>query len=475
MVAVMEGNRFADELRRWRTARRWSQLELALRAGTTQRHLSYMEQGRSRPGRGIILRLAESLELLLRERNALLLAAGYAPVFAESRLDGPELQPVREALDRILKGHLPYPAIVARPDGELVAANTAIAVLTQGAADHLLAPPINMLRLALHPDGLARRVMNMPEWGRHIIESLRSRALRSPDDNIDVLITELEGYVPPLPNGPDHIFEGSYLTERDASKVFLGIGIAGAGQPKVRGYKGSLQIVHSGDRVAVTLTSGRVAHFTVSGIYQNKFPLSDQTAFITMHEAEQLVPAVNDHATAIYVRTTPGTSAESVVSQLKSLKSGVQFETSATLSSSVQDQIATFNLISNILKVVSLLVAAITVFIVTYVDLVNKRRQIGIERAIGIRSAAIVTSYVVKASCYAIAGIGAGLACFNYVIVPLVRHRPFQFPNGPVALASTWQQIRQNLIILIIVALVSAAIPAIRSVRIKILDAIWEK
>jgi len=164
-----------------------------------------------------------------------------------------------------------------------------------------------------------------------------------------------------------------------------------------------------------------------------------------------------------------------VVSQLKPLKSGVQFETSATLSSAVQDQIATFNLISNILKVVSLLVAAITVFIVTYVDLVNKRRQIGIERAIGIRSAAIVTSYVVKASCYAIIGIGAGLACFNYVIVPLVRHRPFQFPNGPVALVSTWQQIRQNLIILIIVALVSAAIPAIRSVRIKILDAIWEK
>jgi putative ABC transport system permease protein len=274
---------------------------------------------------------------------------------------------------------------------------------------------------------------------------------------------------------PANIFEGSYLTERDASKVFLGIGIAGAGQPKVRGYKGSLRIVRPGDRVAVTLTSGRVTHFTVSGIYQNKFPLSDQTAFITMHEAEQLEPAVNDHATAIYVRTTPGTSDESMVSQLKPLKSGVQFETSATLASASQDQIATFNLISNILKVVSLLVAAITVFIVTYVDLVNKRRQIGIERAIGIRSAAIVTSYVVKASCYAIIGIGAGLACFNYVIVPLVRHRPFQFPNGPVALASTWQQIRQNLIILIIVALVSAAIPAIRSVRIKILDAIWEK
>jgi len=127
MIAVIEDNRFAHELRRWRTARRCSQLELALRAGTTQRHLSYIEQGRSRPGRGIILRLAESLDLSLRERNALLLAAGYAPVFAESHLDSPELQSVREAIDRILQGHLPYPAVVVRPYGELVAANTAVA------------------------------------------------------------------------------------------------------------------------------------------------------------------------------------------------------------------------------------------------------------------------------------------------------------------------------------------------------------
>jgi len=205
MIAVMQANRLAHELRRWRTARRWSQLELALRAGTTQRHLSYIEQGRSRPGRGIVLRLGESLELSLRQRNALLLAAGFAPMFAESRLDGPELQPVREALDRILNGHLPYPAVVVRPYGELVAANTAIAVLTQDAADHLLAPPINVLRLALHPDGLARRVENLPEWGRHIIESLRAQALRSPDDRLGAFITELEHYVPPLPNGPDHV------------------------------------------------------------------------------------------------------------------------------------------------------------------------------------------------------------------------------------------------------------------------------
>jgi putative ABC transport system permease protein len=274
---------------------------------------------------------------------------------------------------------------------------------------------------------------------------------------------------------PENIFEGSYLTEQDTDKIFLGIGIAGAGQAKVRGYRASLRTVHAGDRVNVALTSGRVMPFTVSGIYQNKFPLSDQTAFITMHEAQLLEPAISDYATAIYVRTARGASVDRVVSRLQSLKGGLQFETSAALSGAVQDQIATFNLISNILKVVSLLVAAITIFIVTYVDLVNKRRQVGIERAIGIKSSAIVTSYLLKAACYAILGIGAGLAFFNYVIVPIVAHRPFNFPNGPVTLASTWHQMRQNLIILVIVALIAAAIPAVRSVRIKILDAIWEK
>jgi transcriptional regulator with XRE-family HTH domain len=205
MVAETEPNRFGHELRRWRMARRWSQMEVALRAGTTQRHLSFMEQGRSRPGRGIILRLAESLELSLRDRSGLLLVAGYAPVFAESPLDSPALQPVREALDRILEGHLPYPAVVVRPYGELVAANSAIEVLTEGAADHLLQPPVNMLRLALHPDGLAPRVGNLAEWGRHITENLRGHALRSPDERLDAFIAELEMYVPRLSSGPDHV------------------------------------------------------------------------------------------------------------------------------------------------------------------------------------------------------------------------------------------------------------------------------
>jgi transcriptional regulator with XRE-family HTH domain len=205
MALVVEPEGFAHELRRWRDSRRWSQLELALRAGTTQRHLSFLEQGRSRPGRPLVIRLAESMELSLRERNALLLAAGYAPVFAESDLDAPELAAVRAALDRILDGHMPYPAVVVRPYGELVAANAAQAVLLEGADPALLEPPVNVLRLALHPDGMGSRVANLAEWGRHIVDSLRSHARRSPAPALDDLIAELEAYVPPVAPGPDHV------------------------------------------------------------------------------------------------------------------------------------------------------------------------------------------------------------------------------------------------------------------------------
>jgi len=195
--------RFPAEMRQWRSTRRLSQLELALRAGTTQRHVSFIEQGRSRPGRDMVVRLAESMELTLRERNELLLAAGFAPAFPESSLDDEALRPVRRALDTVLEGHLPYPAMVVRPPGILVAANRAYNVFHEGVDPALLAPPINVFRLALHPDGLARRVRNLPEWGRHITENLRAQLLRSPDTSMEALLTELVGYLPPLPAEPN--------------------------------------------------------------------------------------------------------------------------------------------------------------------------------------------------------------------------------------------------------------------------------
>ncbi|NKX91456.1 helix-turn-helix domain-containing protein [Nocardia coubleae] len=205
MTIAQTSTAFGPQLRHWRTLRRVSQLDLAIRAETSQRYLSFLEQGRSQPGRTMVVRLAESLELTLRDRNNLLLAAGFAPVFPESDLAAPELAPVREALTAVLDGHLPYPALVARPRGELVTANAAFDLFTEGVADHLLRAPMNVLRLALHPDGVAPRVRNLPEWGRHIIDSLRTRAAHTPDPAVDALIEELSGYLPTVAVGPDHV------------------------------------------------------------------------------------------------------------------------------------------------------------------------------------------------------------------------------------------------------------------------------
>jgi transcriptional regulator with XRE-family HTH domain len=196
-------SRFPTELRRWRSGRRLSQLELAVRAGTMQRHVSFLEKGRSHPGRDMVVRLAESMELTLRGRNELLLAVGLAPVFPESSLDDETLRSVRLALDTILEGHLPYPTMVVGPHGILVAASRAFDVFHEGVDPALLTPPVNVFRLALHPDGLARRVRNLPAWGRHVTGNLRAKFVRSPDPSLEGLLTELEDYLRPLPSEVD--------------------------------------------------------------------------------------------------------------------------------------------------------------------------------------------------------------------------------------------------------------------------------
>jgi transcriptional regulator with XRE-family HTH domain len=205
MTTVTRPGPFARELRRWRGARRWSQLELAIRTGTTQRYLSYLEQGRSQPGRTVVMRLAESLGLSLRERNALLMSAGYAPAYDESGWDAPRLEPVRTALKSVLDGHLPYPALILDGRGILIDANAAFTLFTEDCAAPLLRPPVNVRRLALHPDGIARRIVNLPEWGRHVTEALRTRVRLRPDPETEALLAELESYLPAADPGPDYL------------------------------------------------------------------------------------------------------------------------------------------------------------------------------------------------------------------------------------------------------------------------------
>lgn len=181
-------------LRRWRGLRRMSQFDLALEAGVSPRHLSFVENGRSSPRRGTLLRLAESLDLPLRERNELLLAAGYAPVYSASSLDAPEMSAVRGAVRKVLAGHEPYPAVVVDRGWNLVDANAGVSLLTAGVSPELLAPPANVLRMSLHPEGMANRIINLGEWRAHILDRLRRQVAISDDRDLARLLDELCAY-----------------------------------------------------------------------------------------------------------------------------------------------------------------------------------------------------------------------------------------------------------------------------------------
>jgi transcriptional regulator with XRE-family HTH domain len=207
VIIESAGREFPGALREWRLRRRVSQLELAVRAGTTQRHVSFLESGRSAPGREMIIRLAETLELPIRERNGLLLAAGFAPAYPQSDLDAPSLEPVRTALERILRGHLPYPAVVVDRHGDLVSANAGFDVIVRGVDPDLLVPPVSVPRVLLHPRGLAPRIRNLDEWAWHVVDRIRDESVRNPGDRLRRLAAELAGLAPPRPRrlGPHHL------------------------------------------------------------------------------------------------------------------------------------------------------------------------------------------------------------------------------------------------------------------------------
>jgi transcriptional regulator with XRE-family HTH domain len=181
-------------LRDWRRRRRLSQLDLALEAGVSARHLSFLETGRSRPSREMVLHLAEQLDVPLRDRNQLLLAAGFSPAYAERAIDAPELGPVRDALELVLSGHEPYPAVVIDRWWNLVAANASLALFLDGVAPELLEPPVNALRVSLHPDGMAPRIVNFAEYAAHLLERLRRQVALTADERLASLEDELRGY-----------------------------------------------------------------------------------------------------------------------------------------------------------------------------------------------------------------------------------------------------------------------------------------
>jgi transcriptional regulator with XRE-family HTH domain len=201
---------FGEHLRFWRQHRRMSQLDLAQEAEISTRHLSFVETGRSAPSREMVLRLSERLAVPLRERNALLVAAGFAPMYRERSLDDPALAAARGAVDLILKSHEPFPALAVDRHWNLLAGNAMVPPLLAGADPSLLQAPVNVLRLSLHPKGIAANIVNLGQWRHHIFERLRQQVQATGDATLAALLEELRGYPMPPDADATHL-EGELL------------------------------------------------------------------------------------------------------------------------------------------------------------------------------------------------------------------------------------------------------------------------
>ena len=213
---------FGEQLRQWRQRRRISQLDLAVEADLSTRHLSFVETGRSKPSRELVMRLAEVLELPLRSRNALLLSAGYAPTYPERPFDDAELAAARAVVQRVLDCHMPFPSLAVDRHWNLLAHNSAVGALLAGVPPELLEPPVNVLRLSLHPDGLARRIVNLAEWKRHVVERLRHQVAESGDPVLEAMLEELRRLPAPAsaaPPAPGITVAVPMIFESDAGRL----------------------------------------------------------------------------------------------------------------------------------------------------------------------------------------------------------------------------------------------------------------
>lgn len=222
-------------LRQWRERRRLSQLELSIRAEISTRHLSFVETGRSAPSRDMVLQLTDRLDIPLRERNRLLLAAGFAPVYSETPLGAPQMDSIRAAVRQLLAGHEPYPALVVDRSWNLVEANSSIALFTSLVSPDLLAPPANVLRASLHPQGLAPHIVNLGQWRGHLLHRVRRIVELTADPDMVKLADELESYPCPdrqvEPTGPGEIMVPLRLRAPDGSELSFFSMVATFGTP----------------------------------------------------------------------------------------------------------------------------------------------------------------------------------------------------------------------------------------------------
>ncbi len=269
------------------------------------------------------------------------------------------------------------------------------------------------------------------------------------------------------------LVEGSYLESDDRDQILLGIQVAGAGNPAIELYSRSLKRVHSGDKILVTFGDGIQKSYTVKGIFRSEFIQTDTQVFVSETEFEAVNPLAANRASSIRVKINDKADARAIIERIGRLTDGLRILTWEDYAGIMRSMTDSFQAIDTILSAVNLLVAGITVFVVTYIDVTNRRRQIGIQRAIGIMPGCIAIAYLLRAAFYAaIAAILASLV-FLFIIVPVEAKYPFHFPFGDVKLIIGFSTLANSFFILLCAAIVAAFLPVWIALRMKILDAIW--
>jgi putative ABC transport system permease protein len=270
-----------------------------------------------------------------------------------------------------------------------------------------------------------------------------------------------------------YMVEGSYIDPRDRDVIMLGIQLSGSDREDIELYSSSLRYVHAGDKVEVLFSNGEKRQYAVKGIFDTGFLQTDIQAFVSDIEFQSISPTSKNKATSVRVKLDEGVDIEWVISKISLLQEGLKFQTWQETAGIVESMTDTFKMINQILNVVNILIAGITVFIVTYVDVINRKRQIGIQRAIGIKPRSIIFSYLFRALFYAFMGLVVGLLFYNYIVIPIEMRHPFNFPFGPAYLRMSSFIMGRTIIILLVVSLVASFLPVWRVMRKTILDAIW--
>ena len=267
--------------------------------------------------------------------------------------------------------------------------------------------------------------------------------------------------------------EGSYLAPGDTDQILLGIQIAGADKPNLEFYSRSLQSVHAGDKINVTFGNGIQKQYAVKGIFYTEFIQTDTEAFITEREFESIMPKTKDQAAYIHVKTADNADLQPIVSQISKLGSNLKILTWPDYAGIMRSMTDSFTAIKAILNAVNILLAGFTVFILTYIDVTSRRKQIGIQRAIGISSSSVTLSYLMRAMFLSLLGMILAGVVFIKAVTPLEARYPFHFPFGAVYINATSADIARMAIILLGVSIVAAMLPVLRVTHMRIMDAIW--